>query len=154
LSRKKTLLIVYHTQSGNTEKLANAAYRGAREAEEIDTRLVRAYDASLQDLLNCQALLMGSPENFGYMSGGIKDFFDRTFYPAQDHHLNLPYALFISCGNDGTGAVRQIDRIMIGYPMRKVAEPVICPGEVRPEYLERCEELGLTLAMGLAMGIF
>ncbi|ETX09129.1 MAG: hypothetical protein ETSY2_01325, partial [Candidatus Entotheonella gemina] len=65
-----------------------------------------------------------------------------------------PYALLISCGNDGTGAVRQIDRIMTGYPMRKVAEPVICPGEVRPEYLEQCEELGLTLAMGLAMGIF
>lgn len=150
----KTLLIVYHTQSGNTEKLAEAAYRGACEAKDVDTRLVRAYDASLQDLLNCQALLVGSPENFGYMSGGIKDFFDRTFYPAQDYRLNLPYALFISCGNDGTGAVRQIDRIMTGYPMRKVAEPVICPGEIRPEYLAQCEELGLTLAMGLAMGIF
>lgn len=150
----KTLLIVYHTQSGNTEKLAGAAYRGACEAAEVETRLVRAYDASLQDLLTCQALLIGSPENFGYMSGGIKDFFDRTFYPAQDYRLNLPYALFISCGNDGTGAVRQIDRIMTGYPMRKVAEPVICPGELRPEYLEQCEELGLTLAMGLAMGIF
>ncbi len=150
----KTLLIVYHTQSGNTEKLAGAAYRGACEAEDVDTRLVCAYDASLQDLLTCQALLIGSPENFGYMSGGIKDFFDRTFYPAQDYRLNLPYALFISCGNDGTGAVRQIDRIMTGYPMRKVAEPVICPGEVRPAYLEQCEELGLTLAMGLGMGIF
>jgi multimeric flavodoxin WrbA len=150
----KTLLIVYHTQSGNTEKLAGAAYRGASEAEEVETRLVRAYDASLQDLLTCQAVLIGSPENFGYMSGGIKDFFDRTFYPAQDYRLNLPYALFISCGNDGTSAVRQIDRIMTGYPMRKVAEPVICPGEVRPAYLEQCEELGLSLAMGLAMGIF
>jgi multimeric flavodoxin WrbA len=150
----KTLLIVYHTQSGNTEKLAEAAYRGACEVEDVGTRLVRAYDATLQDLLNCQALLIGSPENFGYMSGGIKDFFDRTFYPAQDYRLNLPYALFISCGNDGAGAVRQIDRIMIGYPMRKVAEPIICPGEVRPAYLEQCEELGLTLAMGLAMGIF
>lgn len=150
----KTLLIVYHTQSGNTEKLAYAAYHGACQAADVNTRLMRAYDASLQDLLNCQALLIGSPENFGYMSGGIKDFFDRTFYPAQDYRLNLPYALFISCGNDGTGAVRQIDRIMTGYPMRKVAEPVICPGEVRPTYLERCEELGLTLAMGLGMGIF
>ncbi len=150
----KTLLIVYHTQSGNTEKLADAAYRGACEAKMMETRLVRAYDASLQDLLSCQALLIGSPENFGYMSGGMKDFFDRTFYPAQDYRLNLPYALFISCGNDGTGAVRQIDRILMGYPMRKVAEPVLCPGEVRPAYLEQCEELGLTLAMGLAMGIF
>ncbi len=144
----KTLLIVYHTQSGNTEKLAGAAYRGACGAEDVATRLIRAYDATLQDLLHCDAILIGTPENFGYMSGGIKDFFDRTFYPAQDYRLNLPYALFISCGNDGTGAVRQIDRIMTGYPMRKAAEPIICPGEVRPAYLEQCEELGMTLAMG------
>lgn len=150
----KTLLIVYHTQSGNTEKLAEAAYRGACEAEDVGTRLLRAYDVTLQDLIHCDALLIGSPENFGYMSGGIKDFFDRTFYPAQDYRLNLPYALFISCGNDGTGAVRQIDRIMTGYPMRKVAEPIICPGEMRPAYLEQCEELGMTIAMGLGMGIF
>ncbi len=150
----KTLLIVYHTQSGNTEKLAAAAYRGACAVEDVEARLLRAYDASLQDLLDCDAVLIGTPENFGYMSGGIKDFFDRTFYPAQDYPLNLPYALFVSCGNDGTGAVRQIDRIMTGYPMRKVAEPIICPGEVRPSYLDQCEELGMTLAMGLGMGIF
>ena len=88
------------------------------------------------------------------MSGAIKDFFDRTFYPAQAYNVNLPYALFISAGNDGTGAVRQIDRILTGYPMRKVAEPVICRGAVTTEHLAQCEELGLTLAAGLAFGIF
>jgi len=88
------------------------------------------------------------------MSGAIKDFFDRTFYAAQPHRLNLPYALFISAGNDGTGAVRQIDRILIGYPMRQVAEPVICRGPVTTEYLAQCEELGMLLATGLACGIF
>ena len=150
----KTLLIVYHSQSGNTEQLAQAAYRGACQAEETQTVIKRAFDTVLQDLLDCHGVLFGTPENFGYMSGALKDFFDRTFYPAQEHHLNLPYALFVSCGNDGTGAVRQIDRILTGYPMRSVAEPVICRGPVTPEYLEQCEELGLMLAAGLALGIY
>jgi hypothetical protein len=79
---------------------------------------------------------------------------DRTFYPAQPYRLNLPYALFISAGNDGTGAVRQIDRILLGYPMRQVAEPVICRGTVIAEHLTQCEELGMLLATGLACGIF
>jgi multimeric flavodoxin WrbA len=116
--------------------------------------LLKAFDASLADLLDCHGVLFGTPENFGYMSGAIKDFFDRTFYPAQEHALNLPYALFISAGNDGSGAVRQIDRILIGYPMRKIADPIICRGTVTPEHLEQCEELGLTCAAGLALGIF
>jgi len=150
----KTLLIVYHSQTGNTEKLAQAAYQGACQVSETHTRLVRAFDATLQDLLTCHGVLFGSPENFGYMSGAIKDFFDRTFYPAQPYNVNLPYALLISAGNDGAGAVRQIDRILTGYPMRKVAEPVICRGAVTAEHVAQCEELGLTLAAGLAFGIF
>ncbi len=150
----KKLLILYHSQSGNTEQLAHSVYGGARQASETHTRLVRALDATLPDLLECDAVLFGTPENFGYMSGALKDFFDRTFYPAQDYEVNLPYALFISAGNDGTGAVRQIDRILTGYPMRKVAEPVICRGAVTQEYLDQCEELGLTLAAGLAFGIY
>ena len=150
----KTLLIVYHSQTGNTEKLAQAAYQGACQVAETHTRLVRAFDATLQDLVACHGVLFGTPENLGYMSGAIKDFFDRTFYPAQAYHVNLPYALFISAGNDGTGAVHQIDRILTGYPMRKVAEPVICRGTVTTEHLAQCEALGLTLAAGLAFGIF
>jgi multimeric flavodoxin WrbA len=150
----KTLLIVYHSQTGNTAQLAQAVYHGACQVSETHTRLVRAFEATLEDLLTCQGVLFGTPENFGYMSGAIKDFFDRTFYPAQPYRLNLPYALFISAGNDGTGAVRQIDRILIGYPMRQVADPVICRGAVTAEHLAQCEELGMLLATGLACGIF
>ncbi len=150
----KTLLIVYHSQSGNTEQLARAVYRGAGEIPDTQTKVVKAAQATLQDLLDCNGVLFGTPENFGYMSGAIKDFFDRTFYPAQDYDLKLPYALFISAGNDGTGAIRQIDRILLGYPMRKVAEPIICQGEITPDHLAACEELGLTLAAGIGMGIY
>ncbi len=150
----KRLLILYHSQSGNTERLARAAHDGARQASETHTERIRAYDATLQHLLDCDGVLFGTPENLGYMSGAIKDFFDRTFYPAQDYELNLPYAVFISAGNDGSGAVRQIDRILTGYPMRRVVEPVICRGPIIQEHLDQCEELGLTLAAGLAFGIF
>jgi multimeric flavodoxin WrbA len=116
--------------------------------------MLHCFDAGLEDLLWCDGLLLGTPENFGYMSGAMKDFFDRTYYPAEPHALNLPYGLFISAGNDGTGAVREMDRILLGYPMRAVTEPLIAKGEITPEHLEKARELGQTLASGLAFSIF
>ena len=150
----KHLLVVYHTQSGNTGQLAAAFVRGARQEEEVETRQLKAFDAGLDDLLWADAVAIGTPENFGYMSGAIKDFFDRTYYPAEPHQLNLPYVLFVSAGNDGTGAVREIDRIVRGYPMKPVADPLIARGEITAEHLADAEELGLTLASGLAFGVF
>lgn len=151
----KRLLIVFHSQTGRTERMAEAVWRGANaEAEQVETRMRRALEAGIDDLLWCDGLLIGTPENFGFMSGAVKDFFDRTFYPAQGKVHQLPYAVFVSCGNDGTGAVRQIERIARGYPLRKVAEPLIARGELQPQHLARCEELGQTLAAGLALGVF
>jgi len=88
------------------------------------------------------------------MSGGLKDFFDRTFYPTLPHQLNIAYGIFVSAGNDGTGATQQIQRIAKGYPLREVAEPVIVCGEVNAEGFRSCEELGHALAAGLSLGIF
>lgn len=150
----KHLLILFHSQSGNTRKLAEAVYKGALKEPELETRMLMAKEAVLEDLLWCDALLMGTPENFGYMSGALKDFFDRTYYPAQPYALNIPYALFVSAGNDGRGAVRQVDRIVIGYPMRKIADPIIVRGEVCEADLLQCSELGQTMAAGLSLGIF
>ncbi len=150
----KRLLIVYHSQSGNTRCLAEAVWRGAATENTIELRLLRAMDASINDLLWCDGVIFGSPENLGALSGGLKDFFDRTFYPAEPYALNIPYAVFISAGNDGSGAVQQLQRIAKGYPMRPVAEPVIVRGEVTAEGLKSCEELGMALAAGLSLGIF
>jgi multimeric flavodoxin WrbA len=151
----KHLLIVFHSQTGHTQRMADAVLRGARaEAEQVETRMLRALAAGLDDLLWCDGLIVGTPENFGFMSGAVKDFFDRTFYPAQGKVHQLPYALFVSCGNDGSGAVRQVERIARGYPFRRVADPIVARGELDAEVLGRCEELGQTLAAGLAMGIF
>lgn len=152
---KKHLLILYHTQSGNTGQLAEAICRGAAlESDTVETRLIKAGEGRLEDLLWCDGVLFGTPENFGYMSGMLKDFFDRTFYPAEPYELNRPYGLFISAGNDGSGAVRECDRILLGYPMKKVLEPLIVKGEITAEHLVQAEELGQTLACGLSMGVF
>jgi multimeric flavodoxin WrbA len=126
----------------------------ARAEEPIELRSKTALTAGVQDLLWAEALLIGTPEHFGYMSGAVKDFMDRTFYPVEGKVDGLPYAVFVSAGNDGTGAVSSIERIALGYKWKRVAEPVIARGELRDEDLERCRELGQTMAAGLALGIF
>ncbi|MCZ7655928.1 MAG: NAD(P)H-dependent oxidoreductase [Rhodocyclaceae bacterium] len=114
----------------------------------------RAGETTLEDLLACQGLLIGTPENFGTMAGMVKDFFDRTYYPAEGKTVGLPYALFVSAGNDGTGAVTQIDRIAIGYGWKRVAEPLIARNDVTEADLAACEELGEAMASGVALGDF
>lgn len=150
----KRLLVVFHSQGGRLAGLADAVVRGASREEGVAVRAVRALEAGLDDLLDADAVIFGTPENFGFMSGGLKDFFDRTFYPAQGRVDRMPYAIFVVAGNDGTGAVTSIQRIARGYPMREVAEPVVVRGEPTPADVVRCEELGQALAAGLALGIF
>lgn len=154
MNERKRLLIVYHTQSGNTGQLAEAVVRGARRVAEIETVVKRAFDAGVADLLACDALLLGTPENFGYMSGALKDFFDRTYYPCEGRLTALPYTVFVSAGNDGTGAVREIGRIAVGYGWKQVADPLIVRKTVTAESLVQCEELGEAMASGVALGIF
>jgi multimeric flavodoxin WrbA len=148
------ILIVYHSQTGNTERMAKAVADGAAGIEGAQVVLKRAGETTLQDLLDCQGIAIGTPENFGYMSGMIKDFFDRTYYPAQGKVFRKPYVVFISAGNDGTGALRNIERIAIGYQFKKVYEPVISKGKLTEKTLEQCRELGETLAGGCVEGIY
>ena len=150
----KHLLIVFHSQSGNTKKMAQAVFSGAK-AEEIsgvEVRMLEAFDAGVEDLMWADALILGTPENFGYMSGGMKDFLDRTFYPCEGKLEGMPYSIFVSAGNDGSGAVNAIERIANGYAFRKIQEPLIARGELSADHLERCQELGMAVAAGLEIG--
>ncbi|HZR83884.1 MAG TPA: NAD(P)H-dependent oxidoreductase [Candidatus Binatia bacterium] len=151
---ERRLLVVYHSQGGNVERMTEAVVRGARREEGVAVRAVLAKDAGLDDLLWAEALLLGTPENFGYMSGALKDFFDRTFYPAQGKVVGLPYAIFVKAGNDGTGAVTSIERIARGYPLKAVADPLVVRGELSDADLAACEELGQTIAAALALGMY
>lgn len=150
----KHLLIVCHSHSGGTREMADAVAAGARLEVGVETRLEVALEAGIEELLWADALIFGTPENFGYMSGALKDFFDRTFYPAQGKVQQVPYAIFVKCGTDGTGAVTSIERIARGFPLRKVAEPLVQPGSLDEGTLDRCREFGQTIAAGLALGIF
>lgn len=152
-----TILVVYHSQTGNTEKMAKAVAQGAASIGNTEVILKRAADTSLEDLLACDGIAIGTPENFGYMSGAVKDFFDRTFYPAEGKVFRKPYVVFISAGNDGTGALNSIERIALGYQFKKVYDPVIArnsQGGVTDEVLDRCRELGQTIASGIEAGIY
>jgi multimeric flavodoxin WrbA len=150
----KKLLIIYHSQSGNTEQLARQVLAGCKQEDNVESRLISAFDAGLNDLRWADGLLFGTPENFGTLSGALKDFFDRTYYPAEPYALNLPYGIFISAGNDGTGAVRDIQRIAKGYPLRLISEPLIANGEINADHLRRARDFGLAMAAGLDLGIF
>lgn len=151
-----TILVVYHSQSGNTRRMAEAVARGASEIKGVNVVLKRALETTEQDLLDCHGLIIGSPEYFGYMAGAVKDLFDRTYEKLRGHKriFRKPYCVFISAGNDGQGALNHIERICVGYQFRKVQPPVIAIGTVSEEILRRCEELGKTMAAGCEAGIF
>jgi multimeric flavodoxin WrbA len=152
----KRLLVVYHSQTGTTRRMLEAVLTGARDPDcgDIDVVVREALQTSAEDVLAAQGLILGTPENFGYMSGGLKDFFDRIYYPCLEHTRGLPYGLFIRGGNDGTGARSAIERIVTGLGWRSVAAPVILAGDLRDAQLADCVLLGQTLAAGLGAGVF
>jgi len=150
------ILIIYHSQSGHTRRMAEAVAAGAGAIEGVRVSLRQAVEAGIDDLLNCDGLAIGSPEYFGYMAGMIKDFFDRTYEKTRDRKeiFKKPYVVFVSAGNDGTGAVNHIERICIGYRFKKVYDPVVARGEIDGEILIQCDELGKTIAAGCKEGIY
>jgi multimeric flavodoxin WrbA len=136
--------------------MAESVAKGARSIEGVMVVLKRAAETTLQDLVDCDGLALGSPEYFGYMAGQVKDLFDRTYNAARGRKeiFKKPYVIFISAGNDGSGALNSIERICIGYQFKKVYDPVVAIGERIQEKLIQCEELGKTLAAGCEAGIY
>jgi multimeric flavodoxin WrbA len=162
----KTLLVIYHSMTGGTEQMARALVAGAAAESEVMTRLLHASAAQAEDILAADAYVFATPENLAAVSGLMKDFFDRCYYPALDRINGRPCATLICAGSDGQNAARQIERIATGWRLRTVAEPlIVCTRAQTPEQilspkaigaadLDRCRELGATLASGLAMGVF
>lgn len=154
--RERRLLLIWGGHAGGrTGQLRDAVIAGVADAgEPIELRQRPALDAGIEDLLWCEALLIGTPEHFGYMSGAVKDFFDRTFYPAEGRTEGLPYAVFISAGNDGAGTIASIERIATGYRWKRIAPPLLVVGEPTDAALTQARELGATMAAGLGEGVF
>ncbi|MCU5781694.1 hypothetical protein MA04_00994 [Alcanivorax balearicus MACL04] len=156
MSDTKTLLIVAHAPSPNTRKLVDAALHGAGHDDIENVRAIwkPPLEAGPDDVMACDAILLGTTENLGYMSGALKDFFDRTYYAVLEHKQGLPCALYIRAGHDGTGTRRAIESIVTGLRWNWVQPPLVCRGDWQDVFVDQVEELGLYLAAGLDNSIF
>jgi multimeric flavodoxin WrbA len=162
----KSLLIVYHSSTGGTRQMAQAVARGAAAGGEVAVRLLEAHDAGARDVLAAAAYVFATPENLASMAGVMKDFFDRTYYAAQDHINGRAYAALVCAGSDGQGAARQMERIATGWRLKVACAPtIVCthaqtpasiaaPKTIAAADIARCEEIGALLAAGLAAGIY
>jgi multimeric flavodoxin WrbA len=162
----KRLLIVWHSHTGGSRQMAEAAARAAREESGIEVRLQHATETRPEDVLAADGYLFATPENLATMAGLMKDFFDRVYYPVLERINGRPYALLICAGSDGSGAVRQIERIATGLRLKPVAAPLIvithaqtpeailAPKTIADTDLEHCAEMGAALAAGLVAGVF
>lgn len=153
---EKRLLIVGHVPSPNTQRLRDAVEEGARDESIGGVSVVAKspFDATPEDVLAVDAIILGTTENLGYMSGALKDFFDRVYYPVLEEKQGLPYALYIRAGMDGTGTRRGVETIITGLRWRAVRDPLICKGEWREEFIDECRDLGLLVSAGLEAGVF
>lgn len=152
---KKKLLIVAHNPSPNTQALVDATLRGARneDIDGVEVRYLPPLQAGPEDVLWADAIILGTTENFGYMSGALKDFFDRIYYPCLEKTEALPFALYIRAGLDGTGTKIAVAKITTGLKWKAVQDTIILHGEYRDEFIGQCEELGMLMAASLESGI-
>jgi len=151
----KKLLIVANLPSDNTRTLADAVLRGAQhpDIDNVEATLLPALEAGVDDVMACDGIIIGTTENFGYMSGLIKDFFERIYYPCLEEKQGLPYALYIRAGLDGTGTKIGVEKIITGLRWKAANPILLLHGDYDPAFEQRCEELGTLVSAGLDAGI-
>ncbi len=150
------LLIVAHAPSPNTRRLLSAIVSGTRDPQidAVDVTVRAPLKTSPADVLAARGLILGTTENLGTMSGALKDFFDRCYYPCLEHTQGLPYALYVRAGHDGTGTRRAVAMVATGLRWRAVQDPLICRGEWQEAFVDQCRDLGTLMAAGLEAGVF
>ena len=144
-----SLLIVANAPSENTRRLAEAVLRGANHPDlnqAVTARWQTPPETDAADVQAAQGIILGTSENFGYMSGQLKDFFERIYYPCLEHTAALPWALYIRAGKDGTGTNHSVHSIVSGLRWRELQPPLILRGEFQPRFITDCETLGTTMA--------
>tara|TARA_R110001599_G_scaffold53345_2_gene148925 strand:+ start:8013 stop:8480 length:468 start_codon:yes stop_codon:yes gene_type:complete len=152
----KTLLVIGHVPSANTRALRDAVVEGARAdgIDDVDVRALSPFDAGPADVLAADAVILGTTENLGYMSGALKDFFDRTYYGVLEEKQGMPYALYVRAGLDGTGTMRAVGSITTGLRWKPICDPLLCKGDWNEDFLAQARDLGQLMAAGLEAGIF
>ncbi len=152
----RKLLIVAHVPSPNTIALRDAVVAGASSSDITGIEVVSKtpFEAGPEEVLACDGIILGTTENLGYMSGALKDFFDRTYYGVIEEKQGLPLGVYIRAGLDGTGTRRAIESITGGLRWKLVQEPMILHGKWQDGFTQQVEELGLAMAAGLEAGVF
>ena len=156
MSGEKSLLAVIHAPSPNTKRLRDAVVAGVNhpDVSGVSLTCLSPFETTPDHVMDADAIILGTTENLGYMSGALKDFFDRCYYPVLEAKQGTPYCLFIRAGHDGTGTQRGVETIVTGLRWKAVMDPLICRGEWDEGFVPQCEELGLTMAAGLEAGVF
>ena len=152
---EKRLLIVAHTPSTNTMRLLKSVVRGAKNQDISGVAVISKSPFATQpsDVIQADGIILGTTENLGYMSGALKDFFDRIYYPCLEQKQGTPYTLYIRAGHDGTGTRRGVETIITGLRWRAVQPALIMRGDWQDSFIKSCEHLGMTMAAGLESGI-
>ncbi len=152
----KTLLIVGHVPSPNTQTLRDAVLRGARhpDIDGVDVIAQSPFDTEPEHVKAANAIVLGTTENLGYMSGALKDFFDRVYYPCLEETQGKPFALYVRAGLDGTGTCRAVDSITTGLRWKAVQDHLVCRGGYKEQFEKDCEEPGTLMAAGLEAGVY
>jgi putative NADPH-quinone reductase len=162
----KRLAVIWHSMTGGSEALARAAAKGATGGEGVTVSLRAASEAEAEDMLGADGYLFVFPENLAAISGVMKAFFDRTYYPCLGQIEGRPYALIVCAGSDGSNAVRQAERIATGWRLKKIAdsriicthaqtpEAILAPKTIGADDLQKASDLGAALAEGMALGVY
>ena len=145
------LLVVHHSPTPTVQFLTDAVLAGAHDdaIEGVEVVVRPALEANADDVLAADGYLLGTTANFGYMSGALKHFFDTVYYPTLEAKVGMPYGLYVHGGNDTTGAVRAVEKVVTGMRWQRVAAPVTVTGQVDQAARTACEELGGTVAAHL-----
>jgi len=150
----KRIGIFYHSKTGNTQQLVDALYLGLTASADIEVIKYRAITATAAELRSCSAIILATPENFGTMSGALKHFFDETYYEVENDNLALPYMTVISAKTDGSGASREITRIMTGYRFSKMQSDIIIKNPINQEDLAKLQSVGEAISTAISMGMY
>ncbi len=140
------ILVIYHSLSGNTEAAARVVAKGARALKGTQVVLKQALKATVDDLLACDGIAIGTPDYFSYMAGGVKDFFDRTFYPTEGKVTKKPCAIFVTHGGGGT-ASKSVESICKTFKFQPVAKTVLVANRPNKEKTAELQQLGRKLAL-------
>ncbi len=150
------LLIVCNTPSANTSRLAKAVQKGANNPQvtDVNVRLLDPLKANAEDVQWADGIIIGSTESFGAMSGLIKDFFERIYYPCLESKQGLPVLIYVKAELDGTGTKVGIEKIISGLRWKPIQDTTVLHGPFQEAFVDECEQMGLLMAAGLEAGIY